>query len=49
LASLAVSSVPLAISGVNYVGFIDANTIAISKADGLFRMPLSVLDFVRFE
>jgi hypothetical protein len=47
-AELAVASLPIATSGIGYVGFIDRDTLAISKLDGLVTVPLAALAFERF-
>jgi WD40 repeat protein len=46
---LAVASLSVATTGTSYIGFINPDTLVISKADGLFKVSLSALEFIRFE
>jgi WD40 repeat protein len=46
---LAIAALPVSTSSLGYVGFINPDTLIISKADGLFTVSLSALGFVRFE
>jgi WD40 repeat protein len=50
LARLAVASLPVATSSsLGYIGFVTPGSLVLSKTDGLFRISLAALEFVRFE